>query len=227
MKTQDWPVCVFAKPPVPGSVKTRLGAHVGGEAAAEMARALFDDTWAVIRATPGLRPVLATTDPGRPGLEVPAGEVWGQGGGDLGARVERVLRRGLARAPVAVAMGADTFGLDAACLARVQAGIAGLDALLAPSTDGGFWWLAVRRLPVGTLAGVPWSTARTSAAVRGALVGRGLSLAEGERAQDLDEVTDLAGLLRAGASHPAAGRAVALARRWAREGRGGDWGAAR
>jgi glycosyltransferase A (GT-A) superfamily protein (DUF2064 family) len=37
-------LCVFAKPPRPGEVKTRLASTLGADAAATLARAFFADT---------------------------------------------------------------------------------------------------------------------------------------------------------------------------------------
>jgi glycosyltransferase A (GT-A) superfamily protein (DUF2064 family) len=42
-------VCIFAKPPVAGAVKTRLIPVVGAERAAELAEAFLQDTLAVVR----------------------------------------------------------------------------------------------------------------------------------------------------------------------------------
>src|SRR5690606_41919544 len=104
------PICVFAKPPVPGQVKTRLLPEVGAEGAARLARAFLEDTLAMVGEVPGVHAVLATTAPfSVPG--VPPERVWLQGDGPLGARLERILRRGLDEAPAAVALGADSPGL--------------------------------------------------------------------------------------------------------------------
>ncbi|MBI2391217.1 MAG: DUF2064 domain-containing protein [Deltaproteobacteria bacterium] len=46
-------ICIFAKEPVPGRVKTRLAAAIGDRAAARLAQAFLDDTIAPVR-SPGL-----------------------------------------------------------------------------------------------------------------------------------------------------------------------------
>ena len=56
-------VCVFAKPPRPGEVKTRLAAEIGAGAAARLATAFLEDTLVSLRRLP-LRVVLASTEPG-------------------------------------------------------------------------------------------------------------------------------------------------------------------
>lgn len=169
-------VCIFAKPPVAGEVKTRLGRTLGGEAAAQLAAAFFADTWAQVRALPWARPVLATTRAGEGLVREPEAEVWPQGEGGLGERLERVLRRALERSPWAMAVGADTPGLPGHLLEGARERLAaGADAVLGPAEDGGFYLLALRRCPPGLLAeGLPWSAADTCERTRERLEARGL-----------------------------------------------------
>ncbi|MBS1867708.1 MAG: hypothetical protein JSS69_17475, partial [Acidobacteria bacterium] len=54
-------ICVFAKPPVPGKVKTRLIPLLGEKGAAELAAAFLEDTWASVAALPWAKPILAAT----------------------------------------------------------------------------------------------------------------------------------------------------------------------
>src|SRR5438067_7503707 len=76
-------ICIFAKPPVAGQVKTRLAAAIGAEAAARLARAFVEDTIESVQTLPWAQAALATTE------EVEAGvPVLLQGEGDLGARIE-------------------------------------------------------------------------------------------------------------------------------------------
>ncbi|MFW6088053.1 MAG: hypothetical protein ACODAG_12660, partial [Myxococcota bacterium] len=50
-------VCIFAKPPTPGAVKTRLATVVGHAAAARLADAFLRDTWAAVARQPWARPI--------------------------------------------------------------------------------------------------------------------------------------------------------------------------
>jgi glycosyltransferase A (GT-A) superfamily protein (DUF2064 family) len=93
-------ICVFAKPPHPGHVKTRLARSVGSVAAAQLAQAFLEDTWALVRQLPWAHAVAALAD-GPMTIALEGGELWSQGEGDLGARLERVLQRALATAPQA------------------------------------------------------------------------------------------------------------------------------
>jgi uncharacterized protein len=213
----DVALCVFAKPPRAGEAKTRLAPAVGAESAAALARAFIIDTWATVVALPWARPVLASTAPWPEGLLPEPVEVWQQGEGDLGARMERILLRGLERCPAVMALGADSPGLPVACLEAARSALERADAVFGPSEDGGFYLLALRRLPVGALAGLPWSQPETLARTEARLSSLGLSVARVAPFFDVDVPADLERLeteLEAGRLHaPATAAALATLRR--------------
>jgi rSAM/selenodomain-associated transferase 1 len=189
----DRVVClVFAKPPGEGASKTRLAPLLGAEGAAALARAFLRDTWTMACASPHLRPILATTDPAADHGLPPGSEVWDQGGGDLGERLERSMRAALASAPAALAIGADAPGMPAELLDAAAVAVREHSAVLGPTDDGGFWTLGLRECPVGLLAGLPWSSPRTAAATRERLRDRGLSVREIAPWWDVDTGSDLA-----------------------------------
>ncbi len=187
----DTVLCVFAKPPRAGEAKTRLAPAVGLEGAAALARAFLVDVWAGVKRLPWARPVLASAGPWPEGLLPAPVEVWPQGEGDLGARMERVLRRGLEEAPWVMALGGDSPGLPLAYLEAARARLAEVDAVFGPSEDGGFYLLALRRLPEGALANLPWSQPETLAATEARLVSLGLRVARVEPFFDVDVPADL------------------------------------
>lgn len=187
-------VCVFAKPPVAGAVKTRLAPRLGADGAARLAAAMFADTWAVVGARPDVERVLATTGPG---LSVGDAPMWLQGDGDLGARLERVLRRALADAPFAIALGADSPGLPPTAIDAAIAALATHDAVLGPTDDGGYYLIGLRACPDGLFAGLPWSSPDTRRATLARLAERGLTTAviggyfDVDGPDDLDRLTAL------------------------------------
>jgi rSAM/selenodomain-associated transferase 1 len=149
-------ICVFAKPPVPGEVKTRLAASLGMDCAARLARAFLDDTLDAVRALPWAQAALAST------AEVEADvPVLLQGEGDLGVRIERVLRAALQRTPLAMAIGADAPALPARLLESARKALQEVDVAIGPAEDGGFYLLALRHCPAGLLQGVSWSSGDT------------------------------------------------------------------
>ena len=202
-------VVVLAKAPVAGEVKTRLASPARASA---LARAFLVDTFAALRSSSWADPVLATTAALDPALEDQLqAPIWMQGDGDLGARIERVLRRALASAPRAIAMGADTPGLPAAALDRAHEALRTADAAIGPTEDGGFYLLALRRCPEGLLAGLPWSQSDTFAATLARLRERGLSTVVLDAWFDVDRPADLErlrGLLAAGVVSAPATRRV-------------------
>jgi len=184
-------LCVFAKPPVAGTVKTRLAGSLGTETAARLARAFLADTWDAVRAVPWLRPVLCTTERFSGESEVGAHNVWLQGRGDLGERIERTLRRALLRAPAALAIGADTPGLPAPLLAQARDALDSADAALGPCDDGGFYLIGLKRCPRGLLRELPWSSPLTCDRTLSRLRARGLKTTVLAPWFDVDRPADL------------------------------------
>ena len=157
-------ICVFAKPPRPGTVKTRLTSVLGDEGAAALARAFLLDTWSTVTRVSGVDVVLAATEvdaPEWPSLDV--AEVWPQGAGTLGDRLERVLRRALHAHPFAIAIGTDIPGLPLSRLDDACEALRTADAVLGPADDGGFYLIGVSTCPHGLLDTVPWSASDTCA----------------------------------------------------------------
>lgn len=198
-------LCIFAKPPIPGKVKTRLAAKLGDTQAAALATAFLSDTWQAAQLGPWTQVVLATTD----GTEAefgltPTPQIWLQGDGDLGARIERIILRGLGETSAVIAIGADSPGLPPRLLHAARAALHAADAVLGPSDDGGFYLVGMRRCLPGLFAGLPWSEAGTFAATRQRFEQSGLEVAILEPWFDVDLPEDLDRLrqtLRSGAAH--------------------------
>jgi rSAM/selenodomain-associated transferase 1 len=206
-------VCVFAKPPRPGQVKTRLAATVGDTQAAALARAFYEDTWSAATSLPWAKAVLATTEPAAGewvGAKRPP--TWPQGRGDLGERLERVLRRALHDTPVALAIGTDTPGLPPVLFSQARSALRDADAVLGPCEDGGFYLLGLRRCPPGLLRQLPWSAPETFLQTLSRLRERGLKAAVIAPWFDVDLPADLAclhALIARGELHaPATARAL-------------------
>lgn len=211
--TEQITMCVFAKPPGAGTSKTRLVPAVGAQGAAELAAAFLEDTWSGVRDLGWADPVLVTTDENAAvaptGIDAP---VWLQGPGDLGARLERVLRRALALGRPVMALGADSPGLPAAHLDGIRAALVNHDAVLGPADDGGFYALAMRRCPEGALLDLPWSAANTMQATLERLRAVGLAVGLAQPWFDVDRPEDLLrlrALIAQGTVHcPATARAL-------------------
>ncbi|MBA3912989.1 MAG: TIGR04282 family arsenosugar biosynthesis glycosyltransferase [Acidobacteriales bacterium] len=181
-------VCVFAKPPRPGEVKTRLAAGIGDEAASRLAHAFLLDTLQTLQSLSWVMPVVASTDPFFAGDGI---ECWLQGEGNLGNRIERILRRGLRQASCAIALGADSPGLPSHLLESARQALAAHDAVLGPCDDGGFYLLGVRRCPPGCLGEVRWSSQHAASDAGQSMAQAGMSVTVQERWFDVDTEEDL------------------------------------
>lgn len=190
--TPDTSLCVFYKRPRAGEVKTRLIPEVGARGAARLAEAFFRDTWNCVATMHWATPVIATTEPLiSEDLPRPETSVWLQGDGDLGARIERILQRGLAGTRFAMAIGADSPGIPAEFYERAHEAMKTADAVLGPSDDGGFYLLGLRRCPAGLLSGIPWSQSITFAATLKRLAETGMKVAVIDSWFDIDVPEDL------------------------------------
>jgi rSAM/selenodomain-associated transferase 1 len=192
---------VFARAPVLGQVKTRLGRLIGDQAALALYRAFVDDT-CLMSAGLGARRVLAVAGEPDAWLEKLAKsqrmELKQQGEGDLGARMQQAMAEYAARGPVCI------IGTDAPTLPRAHLHTA-LDALvehevvLGPADDGGYYLVGAQRSVPELFADVPWSTPGVLAATLRNLAGRDVFTLPGwydvDEAHDLDRLrAELAGL---------------------------------
>jgi glycosyltransferase A (GT-A) superfamily protein (DUF2064 family) len=181
-------IIVLAKQPVPGRVKTRLCPPCSPAEAAAVAEAALADTLGAACAAGADRVVLALD--GRPGPWCPPGvRVVGQGTGPLADRLAAAWSH--ASGP-AVQIGMDTPQLRPADLARAMAGLsaAGVDAVLGPATDGGWWAIGLRRRHPLAFVGVPTSRADTGARQARRLADLGLRTRLLPRRRDVDTWPD-------------------------------------
>lgn len=85
--------------------------------------------------------------------------LWPQGDGNLGDRLERVFR--ISPVGPILVIGTDIPDVAPRHIERAFRELGHQDAVLGPSTDGGFWAIGLRRLqstPKGLFPGVRWST---------------------------------------------------------------------
>jgi uncharacterized protein len=216
-------ILVFAKAPVPGSVKTRLASALGPDAAAELARAFLSDTWTWLQtAAHGVAAPVLTLAGDPASIDFEGAEIWPQGSGDLGDRLARGVARALERAPWVLAIGADSPGLPEALLTQAIRALreGDQDSVIGPCDDGGFYLLGLRRCPEGFFNGLPWSETTTFEATLARLRELGLRTAVLDVWFDVDRPDDLerlAGLLARGdisapATSAVLGRIAALKR---------------
>jgi rSAM/selenodomain-associated transferase 1 len=189
MRSAGWPaLIVIAKAPVPGRAKTRLSPPCSPEQAARLAEASLLDTLAAVGRAPAARRILALD--GRPGDWLPPGfEVVRQRGAGLGERLAAAFE---AAGGPALLVGMDTpqltSGLVLVGTRRLLA--PGVDAVLGPAADGGYWAIGLREPDARVFDDVPMSTPQTGTAQRHRLRELGLATAELPRLRDVDIYAD-------------------------------------
>lgn len=154
-------VAVLAKTPVPGRVKTRLCPPCSPVQAASLARAALEDTLAAVTSIAGVRPVLVLD--GDPTEWADRVAIVPQRGDRLDERLAAAFAD---LGGPTVLVGMDTPQLTSALLsaAVAQLEVPGIDAVLGPSCDGGFWLIGLPGADDAAFLGVPMSTAATGAA---------------------------------------------------------------
>lgn len=195
---------IFARAPVLGEVKTRLGRSIGEPAALALYEAFLDDTCALTQGL-GARRVLAvagdTSEPHllrlaksqRLGLEE-------QGEGDLGARLARAVARHVGAGPVVI-IGSDAPTLPRAHLHQALDALMEHDVVIGPARDGGFYLVGARSDVPALFSDVRWSTPAVLATVLERLAGRSHALLPPW--YDVDTEEDLARLRADLAASPA------------------------
>jgi uncharacterized protein len=198
---------VIAKAPAPGRSKTRLCPPCTPEQAAALAAAALRDTLAAVAATPARRRIVALD--GEPDGWLPPGfELHAQRGEGLGERLGDALA---AAGGPALVVGMDTPQLSPVLLRHAARRLVepGVEAVLGPACDGGYWTIGLRRPDSAVFAGVPMSRPSTCAVQRARLDALGLPTAELPMLRDVDTIADAAAVAR---DHPDTGFAVAFRR---------------
>jgi len=191
-------VLVMAKAPVAGQVKTRLGAEVGMDAAAELAAASLLDTVTACREAFGpadcLLALCGDLRSAVRGEELAAAVAGWRVSGQRGETFAERLAHAHAEVPPGtpvVQVGMDTPQLTSGHLHATAAALVGHDAVLGPAEDGGWWVLGLREpAAAAVLREVPMSTPTTYDDTRGALVEAGLRVAGTLSLRDVDTVAD-------------------------------------
>ncbi len=165
----DERILVFAKPPEPGAVKTRLIPRLSAEAAAQFHLAALADTLAVAHKATAGRVELCVAG-GAAAVQVfrrlyPDLTIRCQQGEDLGARLANAFAESFALGSErTLIVGSDHPTLPPELLAAGLARARTADVAFGPSHDGGYYAIAVRRerwpTAQAVLRDVPWSTPR-------------------------------------------------------------------
>jgi len=187
---------VFVKEPRPGAVKTRLLPALDPQSAAELYRALAEEeirqtaprtgeyTRIFFHAPPGTPAAMSAWLPGetfRP-----------QRGDDLGARMsaafDETFRRGARRAAV---IGTDVPWVHRGLVAEAFAALDENDVVLGPTSDGGYYLLALARPQPALFQGIAWSTPSVFTSTLERAAALGLRVRRLPELPDIDTLDDV------------------------------------
>ncbi|MEW2634317.1 TIGR04282 family arsenosugar biosynthesis glycosyltransferase [Streptomyces sp. NPDC048389] len=194
-------ILVMAKPPRPGTVKTRLHPLLGPERCAQLQAELIRHTMEL--ATAHTRRSYLAYAPGDGGdaisTAVPVGvRLLRQRGEDLGQRLAASVTDAFTdgAGPLLV-IGTDAPTLTADRLSAAFTALEYHDVALGPALDGGYYLIGLRAPHTALFALDPdvWSTDRVLAATRALAHGEGLSTGLLRPLRDLDTPEDAAALL--------------------------------
>ncbi len=193
-------LCIFARAPELGRVKTRLARTLGDEIALAAHERLVGQCLAALSSLTELQRELWIAGPtDHPGVRRWAHRwqlpVVAQRGADLGARMAGTMGDVLARAPFALIVGTDCPTLDATYVRRAVVALQSHDAVLGPAEDGGYGLIGLRR-PLPTLfEDVSWGTATVTEETLARAKAAGLDMALLDRLWDVDTAADWERLL--------------------------------
>jgi len=155
---------VFAREPVPGTVKTRLASDIGAEAATNLYRAMLLDVLELASGLTGLRALvfwsLVGDDlPRFPGF--PQLEMHRQCGSDLGERMAAAFATAFSCGiRDCCIIGTDTPDLPAEHIYQAFAALEQdrADAVFGPARDGGYYLLGMKQVQQHLFEGIAWGT---------------------------------------------------------------------
>lgn len=163
-------LCIFARAPVAGKVKTRLLPCMDAEAACELHRQLINDC--LSRTTKGAwRSQLWGTDLADEFLLAMSKQydvtLRVQQGSDLGTRMAHTAKSTLQDFPYVILIGTDCPELDAEYITIILQKLqSGADCVLGPAEDGGYVMLALSKYDDSLFTDIEWGTDQVLVATR-------------------------------------------------------------
>lgn len=187
---------IFAKAPLPGLAKSRLIPAVGAERAASLQAAFIRHTLATTATMSMTTELWCTPDPLHPAFTAAAREftvnLYPQEGEDLGARMHHAFESGLSRGGPVVLIGTDCPQLTVQDLQEAFAALGnGIDAVLGPAADGGYYLIGLHRPQPQLFVEMAWSNPNVLHETRSRLDAAGLRWHELRVLHDIDTPADL------------------------------------
>jgi rSAM/selenodomain-associated transferase 1 len=161
-------LCIFARVPRRGQVKSRLAARLGEQGAYDAHCELVEHTLGRLAQISGI-PAALWLDGAAEARAGAWSEKWRvplrqQVGPELGARMEHALFDCLEDRSSGLVVGTDCPPIDAAYVRRAAAALERHDLVFGPAADGGFGLVGVSRVIPGLFADIEWGRASVLAA---------------------------------------------------------------
>lgn len=187
---------VVAKAPARGQTKTRLGATIGLDAAAEFYQCLLLDVLDIVRRVEGITRAIAYMPLSSEAFFrdiAPDFELVLQQGDDLGVRLDHVLTTCLRGSYThAAVMSSDTPLIDPCAITQAFDELDnGADVSLGPCDDGGYYLMALRSPQPNILRPIQMSTPRVLQDTLDAATQHNLRVAILPMTSDIDTADDL------------------------------------
>ena len=192
---------IFAKAPVLGRVKTRLGREIGAVAALHWYRILVHRTLMIAARVPAQVQVWCPYEDDPFELEQLVDGLgmtfYQQCSGDLGRRMEFALQAGLRFGPRVLLIGADCPVWTPEALTSAGQALTAASMVLVPADDGGYVGIGVSESVPPVFEGVSWSSALVTSQTRRLMAQAGVDWLELPTLWDVDRPDDLDRWLKA------------------------------
>jgi len=201
--TTDCLISVFAKAPDAGQVKSRLIPLLGAAGAAKFHEDCVMRTLETARASEAGAVELCCAPDTDHAFFVRCAESFDvalapQGCGDLGARMQRALARGLARHAKTIIIGCDCPALTVGDLSDAAHALDTVDAVFSPAEDGGYVLVGGRKEDARIFENVTWGNERVMEKTRNNLTALGWKWRELAMRWDVDRPEDYLRLGKSG-----------------------------
>jgi rSAM/selenodomain-associated transferase 1 len=182
---------VYAKRPLPGYAKTRLGAAIGAEQAAGVyARLVYTYLLDLVRANLDAQIELSVASPADVPFfaeAFPELHVRPQVAGDLGQRMMASFVQAFAEgAQQVVLTGSDIPGLDSALVCAAFDALGTAPIVIGPAIDGGYYLIGMRAPGANLFEDIAWSSEHVLAQTEALARARGLAVARVAEQRDVD-----------------------------------------
>lgn len=200
----DAELILFAKSPMAGRVKTRLIPDLGEQGAADLARALIDESVRrSVESWPGPVSLQVWPDTGhqcfetlrhRHGIKLAR-----QSGGDLGAKMFEALNDAHERGAAAAVMGCDVPHCPAETHRTAHAFLAQGRSIIGPSDDGGYYLIGINPPDRDCFERISWGGSKVFDTTLKRAANASINLIVLQQLNDIDTMSDIEALRQ---THP-------------------------